>query len=42
MPEELASAMSETVQRRVFEPDPGWLAERIETRYSGDGRAFRR
>lgn len=42
MPEELATAMSEIVQRRGFEPDPRWLAERIQTRYSGDGWAFRR
>lgn len=42
LPEELAAAMAETPLRKDFEPDPGWLAEKIATRYSGDGWTSRR
>ena len=42
LPEELAAAMAETVSRKDFEPDPAWLAEKISTRYSGDGWTSRR
>jgi lipoate-protein ligase A len=42
LPEELAAAMTETLLRKDFEPDPGWLEEKIGARYSGDGWTFRR
>ncbi len=38
---EMAGALAETVLRKDFEPDPGWLEDKIRARYSGDGWSSR-